>query len=119
MESCYINQGHWSRMEQLLQADNTARSDRERVSLLYIIAGEEGLFSKRNAIYDFGEHTIKTEVMDGREDFPSSAKALIKLGFNLYNGYREEGMTPLELFWNLDRKNCRIAQNAIRLRFGY
>jgi len=89
----------------------------ERICLFYIIAGVDDLYFKRSSIYDFKKHAIKSCLEEGTVDFSSGARALVRLGFNLYNGYCANSMSPLELFWHLDSKNRLIAQNAIRLRF--
>lgn len=109
---------HQERLTELTRVDRTHPDDMERISLLYIIAGVEDLYVKRNSIYDFKRHTIRNCLKDDGGDFPSSLKALIRLGFNLYNGYQDNNMTPLALFWHLDSENRWIAQNALHLRFN-
>lgn len=118
MENHHVDARHEERLAGMIWEDGMTCRDMERISLFHIIAGNEGLYRKRNAIYDFNERRIKTCIRDGSEDFSSGQWALIKLGFNLYNGYREEYMTPLDLFWNLDHKNMQIAHDAIGLRFN-
>jgi len=118
MENHQINTGHGKRLASLVREDGTECWDLERISLFYIIAGNEDLYRRRNAIYDFNERCIKTHLRDGSEDFPSGQRSLIKLGFNLFNGYREDCMTPMDLFWNLNNRNTRIAHDAIGLRFS-
>jgi len=117
MENYYMDTEHEKRLTHLMQEDCTKSGDIERISLFYIIAGNEGLYFKREAIYDFKEHGIRNCMETDCEIFSSGLQSLIRLGFNLYNGYRDKNMTPLELFWNLDSKNRQIAQNAIGLRF--
>lgn len=112
-----IDDGHACRLNRLMQADGTARGDRERIALFYILAGDESLYGKRSHIYDFKNHCIKSCLNDGTVDFSSSQRALIKLGFNLFNGYGGSDMTPIGLFWHLDGRNTQIAGSAIRLRF--
>jgi len=116
--SCHcMDPDHERRMGVLLREDGTNPGDTERLCLFYIIAGSDGLYSKRDSIYNFEEHVIRNGVVNGGEDFPSSLKALVRLGFNLYNGYRDKATSPLELFWNLDGRNRQIARNAIQIRF--
>jgi len=112
-----MDKRHEHHLTSLMQEDGTPMDDMERISLFYIIAGNEALYSRRSTIYDFKGHCIKEHMADGREDLSSGLQALIKLGYNLYNGYRDKYMTPLELFWNLDSKNREIAGKAIWLRF--
>jgi len=107
---------HEERFLDLVVRDGTYESDRERLALFYIIVGNEDLFKKWGTIYDFEEHMIKLCLEDGQVDFCSSSRALIKLGFNLYNGYQCQGNSPLDLFCSLDEKNMELAMNAIKLR---
>jgi len=51
-------------------------------------------------------------------DFSSSAKALIRLGFNLYNGYSDDRTNPMDIFYSLDSSNYNLAMFATDLRFG-
>lgn len=101
---------------EMMVRDGTNENDRERLALFYVIAGNGDLFKKREAIYDFEEHMIKLCLEDDEVDFCSSSRALIKLGFNLYNGYQCQGNSPLDLFYSLDEKNMGLAMNAIKLR---
>lgn len=118
MEHDPIESEQKKRLEDLIREDGTECWDWERVSLFYIVAGSEKLYRKRYYLYDFKERCIRTCIKESGEDFSSSEWALIKLGFNLYNGYREENMTPIDLFWNLDDQNKRTAYNAIGFRFN-
>ena len=108
-------QEHKERFAKLLQRDHTNLADKERRSLFYIISGNEDLFSMVNYLYDFEERCINPEVLDGNEVFFSSgAKALIKLGFNLYNGYPADMCGCLSF---LDEENLNLAIEAIKVRF--
>lgn len=118
MDIHYINDEQKKRMMNMMSEDHTVPGDSERISLFYILTGNERLYLSRNAIYDLAEHCIKPEIMKGRNTFSSGIVSLLKLGFNLYNGYTEEYMTPMDLFWNLDYDNRQIAKNAIDIRFN-
>jgi hypothetical protein len=92
--------------------------DWERIVLFYIISGNEDLYVKKKAIYDFFDNKIMPEcLMTDKVDLCSSSKALIRLGFNLYNGYIDSYTNPLFLLYGLDSKNLFIAYQAILLRF--
>jgi hypothetical protein len=43
---------------------------------------------------------------------------LVRLAFNLYNGYEDEYTLPRDLLGNLDSKNHFVALHAMDLRFG-
>lgn len=117
METYYIHQEQKRRLLSIMSEDDTNQGDVERISLFYILTGNERLYRNRNAIYDVMEHCIKPEILDRSSEFSSGILSLLKLGFNLYNGYRENYMTPMDLFWNLDHQNREIAKNAIYIRF--
>lgn len=59
------------RFEELMAKDNTAKDDKERQALFYIIAGNEELYSKVQYIYDFDTHMIKHDLLNVGEDSPS------------------------------------------------
>jgi hypothetical protein len=118
MENYYISKEQKRRLISMMLEDHTKPEDLERISLFYILAGNERLYLSRNAIYDFTQHCIKPDIMNGRKELSSGILSLIKLGFNLYNGYTEADMTPMDLFWNLDHSNRQIAKNAIYIRFN-
>lgn len=142
------------RLNQLLERDGTHEKDVERKALFYIIAGNSDLYKKVEHIYDFRDHSIKTECLgyteeeleENREmgepwmnrcsycelpleegehhmcshcesipDFCSSSRKLIKLAFNLYNGYSAD---VLDTFNVLDDDNFNLAMNALRIRFN-
>jgi len=83
--------------------------------LFYIIAGNDDLFSKANSIYDFEENTIKTECLEGGVDFCSSSRKLVKLGYNLFNGY---DASVVVVFEGWDEDNTKLAIEAIKIRFN-
>lgn len=115
----FITKQHKKRFKELLQSDNTYREDVERRSLFYILSGNEDLFRKRNHIYDFKDHSIEPDCLDSENvDFPTSSKALIRLGFNLYNGYSDNSTSPVDILYSLDGNNYNLAMNGMDIRFG-
>ena len=108
---------HKIQFEKLLEEDNTYPRDTERNALFYIISGNSDLYKKRTFIYDFKNHGIKNCLQNEDVDFSSSMKSLIRLGFNLYNGYTDNSTSPSSLFYSLDEDNQRLALNAILIRF--
>lgn len=56
----------------------------------------------------------------GLPDFCSSSKKLIRLAFNLYNGYTDDNYNNdvLHIFSNLDSDNFELALTALRIRFN-
>ncbi|MCK9470696.1 MAG: helix-turn-helix transcriptional regulator [Bacilli bacterium] len=103
---------------ELIKRDNTNRDDIERIALFYIIAENEDLFEKVNDIYDFeegGSTPYKALEGEGGYDFCGSSRSLIRIAYNLYNGYPADILGTL---YNLDEVNYRIAINGINIRFG-
>ncbi len=100
--------------------DKSNPKDMERLAMFYILAGNSDLYSKANQIYDFDEHLIKLECLTDRGvDLCSSARALVKLGFNLYNSYEDKNFTPMDILSNLDRENYSLAMESFDVRFGH
>ncbi len=116
----FHNREHESNLIRLMIKDKSNPKDMERLAMFYILAGNSDLYSKVNQIYDFDEHLIKLECLaDRRVDLCSSARTLVKLGFNLYNGYKDENFTPMDILSNLDSDNYSLAMESFNVRFGY
>ena len=110
-----LNPIHNVRYNDLLQRDNTSPQDIERQSLFYILSGNQDLYSHIDSLYDFKEHSIKTEESQ-QADFSSGCRAMIELAYNLYNGFGDR--TIKDTFINLDNYNAILAINVIQLRFN-
>ena len=115
----FMNEDHAYNFQNMILQDKTHVTDRERFALFYILGGNEDLFLKRSHVYDFKLHEINPDVLTNAEvDFCSSSKALIRLAYNLYNGYEDTFTSPHDLFRTLDSRNYLIAKGAIDMRFG-
>ena len=107
---------HEDRLGVLLKRDATHDKDLERKALFYILSGNLDLYKKIDSIYDFEDNSIKSECLEnGEVDLCSSSRKLIKLAYNLYNGY---GADVLETFAVLDEDNFDLAIKAIKIRFN-
>ncbi|MGO1372413.1 MAG: DUF6075 family protein [Senegalia sp. (in: firmicutes)] len=105
------------RLNLLIDRDKMHKEDIERKALFYILAGNLDLYEKVDYIYDFKNHIIIPECLESREvDFSSSSRKLIKLAFNLFNGFPAD---VLDSFYLLDEDNFELAINAIKVRFGH
>jgi hypothetical protein len=114
----FIDEFHKNRYMKLIAVAGVNEYDLERQSLFYIVAGNEDLYLKKKAIYDFFENAILPDCLSsGKVDFCSSSRALIRLAYNLYNGYSDYYTNPLSILCNLDSKNLFIACQAILKRF--
>ena len=91
--------------------------DVERASLFFIITGNDDLYKKRNHIYNIEEHGICLCLECQDVDFPSSGRALIRLGFNLYNGWADSLTTPISILGCLDSQNLLLVEIALKIRF--
>ena len=109
---------HEDRLDFLLEKDGTSDEDLERQSLFYIISGSLDLYCKAEYIYNFEKRIIKKDCLESVDvDFCGSSRALVKLAFNLFNGFRSKNDDVLSIFSLLDDDNFNIAKKAISLRF--
>ena len=118
MNNHFISPIHKKHYLDIIMEDNMNSGDMERASLFYIISGNEDLYKKRRFIYHTGEHCIKNCFENSGVYFSSGMRSLIRLGFNLYNGWSDEYITPLYLLGKLDKQNYILAQNALMIRFN-
>ena len=117
MGSVFLSSKHMENYLDLVMEDQMCTGDVERASLFYIISGNDDLYRKQRFIYDTKDHSIKRCLDNTDVDFSSSIKALIRLGFNLYNGWSDEYTTPVDLLGCLDNNSRKLAKNAIQIRF--
>ena len=116
----FLNKDHENKLMDLIQKDGTHPKDVERISLFYVLSGNTDLYAKSRYIYDFMNHQIVPDCLhDGDVDFCSSSRALIRLGYNLYNGFQDDQTSPIHLLSGLDPDNYLLATGSIDIRFGY
>jgi len=116
----FLNTEHENKLLKLIQRDGTHPRDKERISLFYILSGNADLYAKSDFIYDFKNHLIEPDcLLDGRVDFCSSSRSLIRLSYNLYNGYQDDMTTPLDILSGLDNNNYLLALESFDIRLGY
>lgn len=113
----FISSAHKERFINMMIEDDMSPHDSERASLFYIITGNDDLYRKRRFIYNPCEHNIRA-CLDADVDFSSGMRSLIRLGFNLYNGWSDRYTTPMSLLGSLDSRNLLLAGNAIMIRFN-
>ncbi len=118
MNQYFISTTHKTRFEDMILEDSTYPDDLERFALFYIISGNESLYTKRHEVYDWQESAIRPCLEDEAYKFSSASLSLIRLGFNLYNGYSDRYTNPKDLLYNLDETNLQLASNAINIRFN-
>ena len=126
LEMHFLNEQHKKKFWQICSEDKGFdKRDLERSVLFYIMAGNDELFSHRKSIYDFQDRSITIELdekknwyIPGEAWHTSGTIALIRLAYNLFNGFKDERTNPRDLLSNLDEDNFKLAINAISIRFG-
>lgn len=114
----YLSKEHEERFCSFTREDHTGIRDRERKSLFYIITGNNDLYGKKHLLYDSKNHCIIPVFTEEKRsvDLSGGAKALVQLGFNLYNGINQEASVS-DIFGYLDEPNRILAWNAIKMRY--
>ena len=116
----FINKEHEEKYKNLKKKCKCNHS--ELNSLMYIISGDEQLYSKASKIYNFRENKLNLSFNDKGEPklsslyLSSSAKALLNLGIQMYN--RGSSQNVFDTFCFLDEDNSRLAINCIKMRFN-
>ncbi len=118
MDQYFLNDLHRERFQTLAKKDSMKNDDIERISLFYLIAGNDNLYCERDKVYNWRSHGIRLCLDEDTHCFSSGMASMIRLGFNLYNGYWDEYTNPKALLSNLDRTNQLLAHKAISIRFG-
>lgn len=116
----FLNNSHRVNFNLIANKSIFTNCDSERIALFYILSGNDDLFEKRHAIFNFSKNHLNfSNFKNTNTDFCSSSKALIRLGLNLFNGYTDRLTNPLIILNCLDLSNYTLAINAIKLRFEY
>lgn len=117
----FINEEHEKRYKKLKHKSSC--NDSHFNSLMYVIAGNEKLYSKANSIYNFKENNLNLPFDDEYKPYlnnlclSTSEKALLKLGIQMYNSILSN-QSVFDTFYSLDEDNCILAMNCIKIRFN-
>lgn len=117
----FLNELHERRFEELKSKSNRPYSDKERMSLFFIISGVDDLFNNVDELYDFENNKIILDFDDegniilDNPNLCSSANKLYKLGVQLYNGGGNQ--TVHDTFKFLDEDNTILVINALKIRY--
>lgn len=100
----------WEVMSKLKSVDSNLKS------MIYIITGVQNLDLNLSRLYDFYEN----EIVEDRVTFTArmsspSEKALLHLAVELLNGSNPQSIVTLLSV--LDKEECKLALNAIKIRF--
>lgn len=118
MYNLFKNDEHEKKFNELISVADV--KSHEYLALFFIIAGNNGLYARRNKIYDFTTNQIKLDfnndgdVLSDDLYLSSSEVKLLELGIQLYNG--SGTTTIMDIFNSLDVDNIDLAINAIKLR---
>lgn len=112
------------RFKELLDRDHVNDKDLERKSFFYIIAGNIELYKKVDYIYDFNKHNIKLKCLENdKVEFGNSSYKLMKLAFNLFDGYPADVLDTINFLndedFNLAIKGLRIRMNKFENNMIY
>ena len=104
----FLDPNHHLRFSILVDRDRTKENDIERRAMFYLFAGVSELYDKVNHLYDFDRQWILPEVLEDEStvDLTSSMRTLVKLAYNLYNGYPSD--TVLDTFSLVRSRSTRI-----------
>lgn len=119
MTILFLDIEHKDKLISMLHDDGTHLGDSEPMSLFYIISGNFDLYNKRRFIYNNKTHGIYPDFEESDVDFSSGIKSLVKLGYNLYNGWSDDSTTPIKLLGSLDEDNLKLADMAMKIRFNH
>lgn len=114
MEFQFINQEHQTNFQEIRsEMAEYYRNNKEYLSVVFIMAGDEELGRKMSPYFDTTEGLFSSEEMFQEQDFSSGMKTLAKLAVHLFND--NETVAPLD-FMSLDDQRLQLALNAILLR---
>ena len=109
----FLSDKHHERFEKLVDKANNTES-LEKLSLLYIIAGNDHLYRNSENIYNFAKETINKDTLEN-DIYSQSESDLLRLGFTLFNGFRNR-ITINDVFYSLAGDSAVLAINAIKFR---
>lgn len=112
----FLDEEHKSRYFEYIKKDNTNEKDNERKSMFYLLSLHPDLNNHINSIYNFKDHLIDFDWLE-KGWVTSGYAAIIKLAFNLYNGYTG-GVSTIDIFSCIDKKYIDYMLYAIKVRFG-
>lgn len=114
----FLNDIHDRRYHHFISKDGCHFADLERGALFYVFAGNDGLTDQIEKLYDFKKRCILPDVKEVDElPLSSGEKALVRLAYNLFNGYTDMRCDLDSIMFSLDCNNRKLAIQAIEQRF--
>ena len=112
----FLNLGHEMKFLEIKRTiPEIFLKDRERLSVAYLMAGNEELHSKIEPYINWEEGFYFNEMFE-KEDLSSGIKVLAKLAVVLYNN--GISLEFIELYRHLDDTNLELALNAANYRYN-
>ena len=127
----FVDQRHKKSFEHLKKTYRVNMADKDRVLLIYVLAGDEECFEHiDDIIEDDGRATIRSESAMHHSWVTQSNKSMIRLAFHLYHwgtpstysltesqDIQDEmiNYTLYRLFYHLDERKRDVAFEAIRM----
>jgi hypothetical protein len=127
MEELFLSLNHMDRfMVVASEWGFTEISDPYWRSLMFIISGDEGLFSRRSILVNAEYREIIPEAWFSGE-FSGGEQRLLLLAYNLFTNqdyYEQDSdeqlpISPLDIFSGLDEQGYALAKNAIDVRLKF
>jgi hypothetical protein len=127
MEEMFLSVNHMERFMVLAsELDFKDISDPYWRSLMFIISGDEQLFSRRAILVNAEYREIISEAWFNGE-FSGGEQRLLLLAYNLFTNqdYYEQDdneqlyISPLDIFSGLDEQGYELAKNAIDVRLKF
>lgn len=76
------------------------------------------MYLRRCSIYDFGIHEIlPLNVVDEIMNLSDGSMMLLRLAYNLYNGFDDGKLTPRDVFYVMNKRDFIVAKGGIDMRF--
>ncbi|MBM7580817.1 DUF6075 family protein [Jeotgalibacillus terrae] len=114
MNFSFVNQDHQKKFQEIREAMPLyTRNNKEYLSVVFIMAGDEELYSKMAPYFDVQEGILSSVKMFEEQDFSTAFHVLARLAVHLFN--HNETVEPLE-FMSLDDQRMALAMNAILFR---
>lgn len=111
----FQNENHKQKFIELLKKGDIYYRDSERMPLMFLLSLDV-LENKADKVYDFENRMIITEGLD--DLYSTSSRMLVRLGFNLFNGYKSE-FGIRDILACLGENNYESAMIAIDMLFNY
>lgn len=116
----FLDKEHEERYKELIKKNGANNEGSDIKAMFFILSGENSLYNSVEKLYDFKERVITPEK---KGILSSGQEALLVLAYNLYcnwDKYNERINTysVTDVFERLDKRNFKLAINAIKIAFN-